>query len=77
MDASRLYDYEREFVVVGDFSDDVVADYAGQADPAEVGPTVSAAANKMKNVMKHVSCPVMSIRADTPGGVTFKVTLTR
>ena len=73
-----MYEYEHEFVFAGDFSPDGLASYAGSADPADVNAAVQAAIAKMKTVMKHVACPVMSIRAETANGANvFKVTLSR
>ena len=70
-----VFDLDRR--VVGEYSDAVVAGYNGAAKPAEVGPAVKEAVDKLKVVMRRLTCPTMSIKAVTPGGVVFKVTIVR
>ena len=72
-----LYDYEQEFTFVGDFSNDVFAAYAGTADPDKAKAVLVDAIKRMKSVMAFVTCPTMSIRAQTEDGHVFKVTLAR
>lgn len=77
MATPQLYPFEREIVIVGDCKESDFAGYVGASTPSAVYTAVQAAVDKLKIIMLRLTCPSMSIRADTADGVTFKVTMKR